>query len=178
MDARACEGSPAGGGLTATARPLVYLETSFISHLTARDSSDPLHAAKQQSSRKWWTSYRNNFIVVVSPTVYEECRGGEPAMVEKRLTVIQNTSLLPANAAILEVAALLLEPHGPLPKKAQADVVHIASATLYGCDFLLTWNFKHIANAMIKRRVERILEEHGYQSPTICTPDELMGELA
>ena len=162
----------------ASVKPLVYLETSFISHIAARDSGDPLNAAKQQSSRRWWNSYRQGFTLVISPTVYEECREGDPVMAEKRLTIIQNTSLLPANPVILETAALLLEPHGPLPKKAQADAVHIASASFYGCDFLLTWNFKHIANAMIKRRLERILEEHGYESPTICTPDELMGELA
>ncbi len=99
-------------------------------------------------------------------------------MAEKRLTIIQDASLLPSNPAILELAALFLEPAGPLPKKAQADAIHIASASFYGCDFLLTWNFKHIANARIKRRLERILHEHGYESPTICTPDELTGELA
>ena len=99
-------------------------------------------------------------------------------MAEKRLTIIQNASLLPSHSAILEVAKLLLEPPGPLPKKAQADAIHIASASFYGCDFLLTWNFKHIANAIIERRLERILHENGYESPTICTPDELMGELA
>ena len=162
----------------ANAKPLVYLETSFISHLTARDSNDPLNMAKQQSSRKWWSSYRQGFALAVSPIVYEECREGDPAMADKRLAIIEDSYLLPANPAILEIAILLLEPSGVLPKKAQADAVHIASATFYGCDFLLTWNFKHIANAMIKRRVERILEEHGYEPPTICTPDELMGELA
>jgi len=161
-----------------SSKPLVYLETSFISHVTARDSADPLSAAKQQSSRKWWSSYREGFTLAVSPTVYEECREGDPTMAEKRLTILQNASLLPSDPAILELATLFLEPAGPLPKKAQADAIHIASASFYGCDFLLTWNFKHIANARIKRRIERILHEHGYESPTICTPDELTGELA
>jgi hypothetical protein len=160
------------------ARPLVYLETSFISHLTARDSSDPLYAAKQQSSRKWWASYRENFMLVVSPTVYEECREGEPAMAEKRLAIAGTASVLEGNPAILVVAKLFLEPVGPLPRKAGADALHIASASVYGCDFLLTWNFKHIANAMIKRRIEGILKKNGYEPPTICTPDELMGGLA
>lgn len=68
-----------------------------------------------------------------------------------------------------------MERAGPLPRKAGADALHIASASVYGCDFRLTWNFKHIANAMMKRRIERILKTHGYEPPTICTADELMG---
>jgi hypothetical protein len=160
-------------------KPLVYLETSFISHLTARPSRDPLHAAKQQSSRQWWETCREQFTLVISPTVYEECREGEPVMAGKRLGLLEeNVFLFPQNPAILELAKRFLAPAGPLPSKAEADALHIASAGVYGCEFLLTWNFKHIANAIIKRRVERILHEYGYESPTICTPDELLGELA
>jgi hypothetical protein len=160
-------------------KPVVYLETSFISHVTARPSSDPLNAAKQQSSRKWWEDCRERFTLVASPTVYEECKEGEPGMAEKRLNMLDDyVILLPQIPAILELAKRFLEPYGPIPRKAEADAVHIASASSFGCEFLLTWNFKHIANAMIKRRVERILEEHGYRSPVICTPDELLGELA
>jgi hypothetical protein len=137
-----------------------------------------MHAAKQQSSRQWWAKCRENFVLVVSPTVYEECRGGEPSMAEKRLAVLQATSLLEQIPAILELAKLFVEPNGPLPRRAGADALHIASASVYGCEFLLTWNFKHIANAIIKRRIERILKVHGYEPPVISTPDELMGELA
>ncbi len=140
-------------------KPLVYLETSFISHLTARPSADPLNAAKQQSSRKWWDSYRENFMLVVSPTVYEECRGGEPAMARKRLAMVETVALLEGDPAILEVAKLLVEPSGPLPRKAGADALHIANAIVYGCDFLLTWNFKQIANAMIQTSNRRDSED-------------------
>ncbi len=95
-------------------------------------------------------------------------------MADERLAIAHMASLLPVNPTILEVAELFLEPAGPLPAKAGVDAVHIANASLYGCEFLLTWNFKHIANAFIKRRIERILKDHGYEPPTICTPDELM----
>ena len=160
-------------------KPLVYLETSFISHLTAPPSRDPLYAAKQHSSRQWWENCREQFRLVVSPTVAEECRKGEPVMARQRVALLEESALLlPQDSAILELAERLLAPAGPLPAKAEADALHIASASSYGCEFLLTWNFKHIANAVLKRRVERILHEYGYESPTICTPDELLGELA
>jgi len=42
------------------------------------------------------------------------------------------------------------------------------------CEFLLTWNFRHIANVRIRREVERILSNHGYTKTIICTPEELI----
>ena len=57
---------------------------------------------------------------------------------------------------------------------APAGIVHIAAAAVEECEFLLTWNFRHIANAGIRRKVERILSNHGYTKTTICTPEELI----
>jgi hypothetical protein len=51
--------------------------------------------------------------------------------------------------------------------------VHIVAAAVEECDFLLTWNFRHIANVQIRREVGRILANHGYTKTTICTPEEL-----
>ena len=38
----------------------------------------------------------------------------------------------------------------------------------------LTWNFKHINNAIIRRQVERICRSRGYEPVNICTPEELL----
>ena len=71
----------------------------------------------------------------------------------------------------MKVAKLLIVP-GAIPGKAGVDAIHIAAA-VEKCDFLLTWNFRHIANVRIRREVERILADHGYNKTTICTPEEL-----
>jgi predicted nucleic acid-binding protein len=63
-----------------------------------------------------------------------------------------------------------------LPAKASDDALHIALATFYGIDYLLTWNCKHIANAQIQKKLAQISIEAGYELPTICTPNELMGD--
>jgi hypothetical protein len=49
----------------------------------------------------------------------------------------------------------------------------VAAAVIHRCDYLLTWNLRHIANAHIRRVVEGILERKSYAKPTICTPEEL-----
>ena len=68
----------------------------------------------------------------------------------------------------------LVEPAGPLPRKAEADATHIAFASVYGCEYLLTWNFKHIANAILQPAVYKIVHSYGYPPSFICTPEQLM----
>jgi hypothetical protein len=63
-----------------------------------------------------------------------------------------------------------------MPSKALTDAVHIALATVYACDYLLTWNCRHIANAEIQRAARGVVRQHGFELPTICTPEELMGD--
>ncbi|MGH8247413.1 MAG: hypothetical protein ACREUU_13395 [Gammaproteobacteria bacterium] len=76
-------------------------------------------------------------------------------------------------AKILDIAKLLVVP-GAIPERAGPDAIHIAAAAVEECDYLLTWNFRHIANVRIRREVERILARHGYTKTTICTPEELV----
>ena len=47
---------------------------------------------------------------------------------------------------------------------------------LYGLDYLLTWNCKHIANPYIQKKLSQIADSLGYELPTICTPYEMLGE--
>ena len=159
-------------------QPKVYLETSFFRYLMAIRSIDPIKARRQQLTRNWWELERGKFVLLVSPVVYEEfCEVFSakipPREAAARLVLVKEAELLPLNHAILELARLLLEPGGPLPTKAGADALHWAVSATFGCEYLLTWNFKHLNNALIKRRAERIIEEYGYESPTICTPEQM-----
>ena len=79
----------------------------------------------------------------------------------------------PRVGGVLGVARLLVVP-GAIPDRAAPDALHIAAAVVEECEYLLTWNFRHIANVRIRREVERILARHGYTKTTICTPEELV----
>jgi hypothetical protein len=63
---------------------------------------------------------------------------------------------------------------GPIPAGAEIDAYHIAVAAVNGMDYLLTWNCKHIANAVMRPKVEEVCRNYGFEPPTICTPLELM----
>jgi hypothetical protein len=82
--------------------------------------------------------------------------------------------LLEVSEAVQNLAALFLTTSN-LPAKAADDALHIAVATVYGLDYLLTWNCKHIANAQIQKKLSQISMGAGYELPTICTPYELVG---
>jgi hypothetical protein len=92
-----------------------------------------------------------------------------PAKVYLETSVISYLTARPAR----DVPALLRATG--LPMKALADMAHVAIATVHGMQFLLTWNCKHIANAVVLRMVAKICREHGFEPPVICTPEELMG---
>lgn len=52
---------------------------------------------------------------------------------------------------------------------------HIAAAIAHGIDFLLTWNCKRIANAVIRQQLAKLVQAEGLELPIICTPQELTG---
>ena len=58
-------------------------------------------------------------------------------------------------------------------RKAVADAAHIALAAVHGMDFLLTWNCAHIANAVVAKAVAKVCWQYDWDSPLICTPEEL-----
>jgi hypothetical protein len=91
-----------------------------------------------------------------------------PLLALSRLTVLQRTR------AVDELAAAILAA-GPLPAKAKADAVHLAMVSVYRLDYLLTWNLKHLANAMIQARLRPVVEQLGSALPLVCTSLQLMG---
>ncbi|HEY7393019.1 MAG TPA: type II toxin-antitoxin system VapC family toxin [Bryobacteraceae bacterium] len=157
-------------------KPKLYLETTIPSYLVGRFSRDLLVAAHQQITRDWWELRRTEFDLYVSEMVLYEVRAGEARLARKRLEVLAGLPVLASNPETLILAENLMT-KGPMPAKAAGDAVHIATATVYGCDYLLTWNCKHIANAELQRAIRRVIEEYGYEAPNLCTPEELMGEV-
>ena len=161
-------------------KPMVYLETSFFRYLIGYPSKEEPKCSRQRLTRDWWRESWHKYYLCISKTVFDEfCEIGDgrisPDEAAVRLGLLQQAELLIQERAILELAGLLLMPRGPLPIKAGADALQWAVTSYYGCEFVLTWNFKHLNNASIKRRAERIIREYGYESPTLCSPEELEG---
>jgi predicted nucleic acid-binding protein len=156
-----------------TMKPSVYLETSIIGYLTARLSGSLLTAANQQLTREWWDSYRDQFRLFVSPYVVNECASGDDEAAAERIDAIQAVPQLEVSDSVAVLADVLMR-HVPLPKNAEVDALHIATAAVHGIEYLLTWNCRHIANASLRPRIESVCRNSGYEPPIICTPQELL----
>lgn len=152
----------------------VYLETSVISRLTARPSATILGAAHQQITQAWWET-REKYELLISELVLRESGAGDPIAARKRLDVLEDIPLLVIDELALEIASGMLR-EGIVPRKAAEDALHISVATVYGVDYLLTWNCKHIANPEIQRGISAYLRKRNLLLPFICTPEELLGE--
>lgn len=67
----------------------------------------------------------------------------------------------------------MLTANGAVPASEPEDSLHIAVAVVNAFDYLVTWNFKHIANASVKSKIYDVCKAAGYSQTTICSPDEL-----
>jgi len=152
----------------------LYIETSIFGHLTARPTNNLIVAANINITQNWWDEHRSLFTLYVSEIVADEVSQGDPAIANQRLQLVQSLIPLELTEEAFELSEAFLR-QSNLPPKASNDALHIALATVYGLDYLLTWNCKHMANAQIQRKLTQISSDLGYVLPVICTPYELLG---
>ena len=154
-------------------KPKLYIETSIVSYLTARPSRNIITAARQELTRQWWAQERDHYELFISEFVLLEAGAGDADYARLRLEALREVPEVELPNEIRALAVSLVEP-GPIPQKAGIDALHIAAAVAGGADYLLTWNFKHLANAVLRKRIDAVCRSNGYEPPVICTPEELM----
>jgi predicted nucleic acid-binding protein len=154
-------------------KPTVYVETSVISYLTGRPSRDVIVAGRQALTIEWWSTCRKRFDLYISALVVSEAEDGDVAAVQRRLVAIEGIPALTVGDEAKVLANQMIKA-GLIPKEYPDDALHVAICALNGIDYLVTWNCAHLANATIRRQVERFLEKADYACPAICTPEELM----
>jgi len=152
-------------------KPSVYVETTVPSYLTAWRSRDLVRAAHQQITQEWWAR-RDKFDLFTSRLVLQECQAGDSEAAKDRLAALAGIPLLLQKPEVIGLAEALVR-DVPLPPKAAADALHIATAAVHGIKYLLTWNCTHIANVALRTQIEMVCRAAGFEPPLICTPEEL-----
>jgi hypothetical protein len=150
-----------------------YIETSVVSYLTSRISRDLVTAARQQLTREWWEAKSSEYSLFVSQPVVSEASEGDQKAARKRLDVIQKIPLLEITDPAVEFARFLIQ-KTPFPERATVDALHIAIACMHEMNYLLTWNFTHIANASIRSKLEVLAGSENMKLSVITTPEELL----
>ena len=153
---------------------IVYIETSIVSHATARPSSDPATGVLQDQAKRWMDEQAANYELVTSQIVLAEAGRGDPDAASRRLAMLRDIPVLDENPD-MDVVADALVSRSLIPESARLDAMHVATAALAGVQYLLTQNCKHIANAHVLPRVYRLLDELGLHGVLIATPIEFLG---
>lgn len=155
------------------ARPTVYLDTTIPSFLTAWKSQNPERERRQRVTREWWKLHRWQFDIRVSDHVLEEAYKGDPTAVRERKEVLESLKMVERKPGVDELAGKLKIGCG-LAENADMDAHHIALAAMHALKFLLTWNYRHMANDVLRPKMMHICRKAGYDCPRIVTPDEIM----
>ena len=151
---------------------IVYVESSVISYITAKPSRDVVVSARQALTIEWWESKRSKYDIYISELVIEEISSGDSNAAQKRLDIVKEITSLEITLVAKTLADSLLFENA-VPENSPEDALHIGLAAAHGADYLLTWNFKHINNASMRAKITRIIENHGFISPILCSPEEL-----
>ncbi len=152
----------------------VYIETSIVSHATAWPSGNPATAVLQDQAKRWMNEQRKRYNVVTSRLVLDEAALGDPDAAQRRMAMLVDIPILDPNPDVETVTEQLVS-HSLIPESARLDASHVATAALAGVQFLLTQNYRHIANASVLPRVYRLLDELGLPGLLIYTPAEFLG---
>ncbi len=150
----------------------VYLDSTVPSYLCDDRDSTRTYI---EVTRKWWSSERGKFDIWISEETINELHAGDYPRKEEVLKSISGIQVLPPNEEIIEVAKVYIE-NRLMARRLGGDALHLAYASLYKIDFLLTWNCNHLANANKRRHIRIINTRLNLATPEIITPLELFTE--
>jgi hypothetical protein len=82
-------------------------------------------------------------------------------------------TVLDPNDEIRRLADIYVE-NGIIPKNYATDALHIAAATVYSMDFIVSLNFQHIVKHKTILRTDYINTSEGYKRIFIHAPAEVI----
>lgn len=154
-------------------KPRVYVETT-IPNFYYDFRPSPAVAERREWTRLWWADAADRYELVTSLVVVSELSKGTSRYVEPRLSLLHGMTMLPLLPELDEIVRVYLH-HRLMPANPPEDGMHLALASLYGCDFIVTWNCRHLANPNKFVHIRRINSMLGLRVPALVTPSNLLG---
>jgi predicted nucleic acid-binding protein len=156
-------------------KPRVYVETTIPSfYHTTRPGAAAL--VRRQWTRLWWRLALNRYELVTSDAVLDELREGDYPSREPALALVAGLPILDVTEAVAEIVTAYVR-YRLMPADPAGDALHLALASHHKCDFLVTWNCQHLANANKFGHLRRVNALLGIYVPVLATPLELLGEI-
>jgi predicted nucleic acid-binding protein len=153
-------------------KPRIYVETTIPSaYHTGR--VDPAMVARREWTRRWWHFASAACELVSSPVVLRELLDGRSRHVSARIAFMDGIELLDVTVPIMATAQVYIQQR-LMPIKPPSDALHLALASHAGCDVLVTWNYRHLANVHKFDRIRRLNVQMGLHVPVLTTPQYLL----
>jgi predicted nucleic acid-binding protein len=132
--------------------------------------------AREQWTRRWLdAALRGSDELVSSLAVQAELEAGRYPKQKEMLELLAGFPLLELNEAVAETVDAYIA-HRLMPNNPAGDALHLAIASFHQCDFLVTWNCRHLANANKFAHIRRVNGILGLGNPALVTPLELHQE--
>ena len=129
--------------------------------------------ARRAWTREWWAVATERYDLVTSPAVIDELERGEYPSRDECLKLVERLELLEITPAVLDVVDTYISRH-VMPADPAGDALHLALASVHRCDFLVTWNCRHLVNANKFGHIWRVNTLLGLYVPSLVTPLELL----
>jgi predicted nucleic acid-binding protein len=155
--------------------PRAYVE-STIPSFYYETCTAPQVVAMRDWTRQWWDDAASRYELVTSRAVLDELAEGLPQRSAERLNLLRELPVLPIEPAIAEIVRVYVR-HKLMPADPAGDALHLALASYHKCDFLVTWNCTHLANANKFGHIRRLNAMLDLFVPALVTPLELLGEI-
>ena len=149
----------------------LYLDTSVVSHLDAPDTPEKM----QDTLRLWDEIKAGVYDIIISDIVIDEithCAQPKREILFEYLAEIDYLRV-DGNDEIEEIAEQLIR-LGILKAKCRDDCMHIGTAVASQCDYIVSWNFKHMVNVKTIKGVRAITNLYGYNNIDIVQPTMLV----
>jgi predicted nucleic acid-binding protein len=153
--------------------PKVYIETSVISFYFEK-RKEPEMVARRNWTVDWWKNEADCFTCLTSTAVINELQRGSHPNKEECLNLIKELALLPVEKEIFDIAKVYIK-HKLMPDDLTGDALHLSLASFYRCDYLLTWNCRHLANLNKITHIRTINMLLDLYTPIMATPLQLLG---
>ncbi len=148
-----------------------YIETSIPSSYHETRTNVRVQAM-QEWTKQWWELPKDGIVQTGFPVIVELLEAPSPKQ-ENCLQLTEKPPILEYTKEIDEIVKVYIK-HKIMPNEAMGDAAHLALASFYKCDFLVTWNCKHIANANKYDHIARINSLLGLFNPKLVTPFQLL----
>jgi predicted nucleic acid-binding protein len=150
----------------------VYIDTTIPSYLF---DNRPELKLLIDVTKKWWEQESSKYMVVTSENTINELSRGNYPNKEKILKFALKLKMLPFSDEIIQISQIYID-NSLMPKDLEGDAMHLAYASYYKIDFLLTWNCNHLANANKRDHIRFLNTRLRLFIPEIITPLELFEE--